>query len=108
MIKFSNDRKHERLNLNFQASLNRKGLDSSIEGVTRNVSQEGGLIATKERHPLKLQDMVLVTIFIPPTFSGQDVTIGLQGKAVVARLDLANCEVALQFAKGLKQFERVE
>jgi len=108
MIKFSNDRKHERLNLNFQATLNREGLDSSIEGVTRNVSQEGGLIATKEWHPLKLHDMVLVTIFIPPTFSGQDVTIGLQGKAVVARLDLANCEVALQFAKGLKQFERVE
>ena len=108
MIEPVDDRQHQRLDLNFQATLNRKGLDSSIEGVTKNLSQDGSLIKTKEWRPLKLQDRVLVTIFIPPTFSGQDVTIVLQGKAVVARLDLANCEVALQFAKTLKQFERVE
>ena len=103
-----NDRQHERLNLSFLAAVNRKGLDSSVTGVTRNLSQEGSLIKTEEWQPLKLQDRVLVTIYIPPSFSGQDVTIGLQGKAVVARLDMTNCEIAVQFGKRLKQFERIE
>ena len=108
MIEPIDDRQHQRLNLNFEATLNRKGLDSYIEGVTKNLSQEGSLIKTKEWRRLKLRDRVLVNIFIPPTFSGQDATIVLQGKAAVARLDWANCEVALQFAKTLKQFERVK
>ena len=107
MIKSIDNRQHERLNLNFPAMLNRKGLDSSIVGVTRNLSQEGSLIRIPKWQPLELQDRVLVTLFIPPNFSGQEVTIGLEGTAVVARLDLANCEIAVRFGKTLKQFERV-
>lgn len=99
-------RYHKRLHVRFSAELCTAGSDSRIEGVIRNLSQGGALIKTRGWHRLQLHEQAFVTVFIPPTFSGQNATFGLEGTAVVTRLDRTNQSVAVQFAKPFKNFQR--
>ena len=108
MPEFVEYRQHIRLNQNFLAKLVKFDFDSPIEGVTEDLSQTGTLIKTKHWNTYQLRDKLLITIFLPPTFSGQDLMIGLRGKAVVTRLDQAKDGIAVKFTEKLRQFERVE
>ena len=108
MSVFCNHRQHRRLNVNFPAKLVKVGLDSPIDGVTKNLSQVGTLIKTKNWRTFQLQERVLITIFLPPSFSGQDVMIGLRGNAVITRLEQVRDGIAVKFYQTLRQFERVE
>ena len=101
-------RKHIRKAYQFQSSLFKLELYSPTKGVTVNVSPGGVLIKTKDCRAFGPNDQLVVTLFIPPSFSGQDKTISLQGAGVVCRVDQENEGVAVQFSKSLKQFERID
>jgi hypothetical protein len=99
-------RKSVRLSRHFSAKLSRVGLYFPIEGVTENVGPCGAFIKLNELHAFQLRDQIILTLFIPPSFSGQEKTIGLQGPARIIRLVGDNQGVAVKFLRPLKQFER--
>jgi hypothetical protein len=101
-------RKHFRIKRFFRAKLSKAGTSHSIEGRTENVSQGGAFIKTKDWHSLKPNDKTTITVFLPPLFTGQDGTIGLQGPAVINRVDEENEGVAVEFLQNFKQFDRIE
>lgn len=102
-------RKDKRIGRQFPAMLLcRTDSSLSIEGESENLSQHGAFIRTKNWHALHAQDRAIVTFFLPPEFTGQDRTIGLQGEAVITRIDQENEGVGLQFLKGFKHFEQVK
>jgi hypothetical protein len=101
-------REHMRLKRIFRAKLARDASRHTVEGNTENVSQTGAFIKTKDWHSFKPNDKTTVTVYLPPIFSGQDETIGLQGSAIITRVDEENEGVAVQFLQNFKQFERIE
>lgn len=107
-MKNPNRREHIRKVHHFQSSLFKLGLYSPAAGMTENLSPGGAFINTRDWHAFQARDQVVVTLFIPPSFSGQERTISLQGAATVARVDQKNKGIAVQFETTLKQFERVD
>jgi hypothetical protein len=101
-------RKHVRIQRFFEAKLSKAGTSHSITGQTENVSQSGAFIKTKDWHSLKPNDKTTVTVYLPSIFTGQDGIIGLQGSAVINRVDEENEGVAVEFLQNFKQFERIE
>src|SRR5210317_1510498 len=101
-------RKHVRIKQFFKAKLSQAETSHSIEGQTENVSQGGAFFKTKDWHSLKPNDKTTITVFLAPIFTGQDATIGLQGSAVINRIDDENEGVAVEFLQNFKQFERIE
>jgi hypothetical protein len=99
-------RKSVRLSHHFSAKLSRLGLYFPIEGMTENVGPCGAFIKLNELHAFQLRDQIILTLFIPPNFSGQEKTFGLQGPARMIRLAGDNEGVAVKFSRPLKQFER--
>ena len=100
-------RKHKRKVHHFESSLFKLELYSAASGGTANVSPGGAFIQTKDWRAFQPQDQVVVTLLIPPSFSGQDNTISLQGAAVVTRVDQKNQGVAVQFSNNLEQLELI-
>ena len=92
-------RKYTRLARHFQSSIFKLGLYSPADGVTQNLSPSGALVKTRDWHAFQIHDQVVVSLFIPSSFSGQDKTSSLHGAAVVTRVDQENMGVALQFDK---------
>lgn len=103
-----NRREYVRKAHHFQSSLFKLGLYSPAAGMTENLSPGGALIKTSDWRAFQARDQVVVTLFIPPSFSGQERTISLQGAATVIRVDQKREGIAVQFEKTLKQFERVD
>jgi len=101
-------RKHVRIKRFFEAKLSKAGTSHSITGQTENVSQSGAFIKTKDWHSLKPNDKTTVTVYLPSIFTGQDGIIGLQGSAVINRVDEENEGVAVEFLQNFKQFKRIE
>jgi hypothetical protein len=81
---------------------------SSFEGFTKNISQGGAFIRTKDWKAFQKNDQALVTLYLPSYFTGQDVTMRLLGTAIIKRIDQQNEGLGLQFNKRLRQFERIE
>ena len=104
----SSKRKNVRITQYFRAKLSKAGSSDSIEGNTENVSQGGAFIRTKDWHSFKPNDKTTITVFLPPLFTGQDGTIGLQGSGIISRIDEENEGVAVEFLENFKQFERIE
>ena len=102
----ANRRQHKRLSFHFATILNTPRFELAIDGVTENLSQGGAFIRTGDWRTFQIDESAVVTLFLPPTFSGQDETIGLQGMAVVRRIDQEKEGVAVQFTKSFKQFAR--
>jgi hypothetical protein len=67
----------------------------------------GAFVRTEDWSSFKVNDEAIVICFLPPDFSGQDEFIGLQGEAIIRRLDPANKCVAVEFVKSFRQFEKV-
>ena len=99
-------RKNVRLNHHFSAKFCKVGVYFPVEGVTENVGPCGAFIKLNDLHAFQLHDQIILTLFIPPSFSGQEETIGLQGPARIIRLIGDNDGVAVKFSRPLKQFER--
>ena len=103
----SDRRRHPRVGIRFPTKLNKVGLTHPIEAATDNVSQGGAYIKTKDWNALKPRETSLVTFFLPPSFTGHQETIALQGEALINRVDPKREGIGLQFVKTLRQFERV-
>ena len=99
-------RKNVRLNRHFLAKFCKVGVYFPVEGVTENVGPCGAFIKLNDLHAFQLNDQIILTLFIPPSFSGQEETIGLLGPARIIRLTGNNEGVAVKFSSPLKQFER--
>jgi len=100
-------RRHPRVRVRFPTKLDKVGLTHSIEAVTDNVSQEGAYIKTNDWNALEPKETALATFFLPPSFTGQEETIALQGDVLVNRVDPKREGIGLQFVKTLGQFDRV-
>jgi hypothetical protein len=85
----------------------RQGVDNALEGTTTNLSQKGAFIRTRHYRSFQAGDPGEFTFFLPPYFTGQNKTVGLQGNAVITRVDQDNEGIGVEFIKSLKQFERV-
>ena len=100
-------RKSPRIRQSFRVKLLRQGVDYTLEGTTTNLSQKGAFIRTKHYRSFQAGEPGEFTFFLPPDFTGQDKTVGLQGNAVISRIDQDNEGIGVEFIQSLKQFERV-
>jgi len=98
-------RAHLRIGSKFSARISKPGWFRPIEGVAENISQRGTFVRTEDWHAFGVEDQAVVTILLPPSFSGQERTVGLQGKAVVTRVDHQKGGVALRFDRDFRAFE---
>lgn len=101
-------RKDIRVTQYLRARLAKADLPNGIEGETENLSQGGAFVRTSDWGSFRLNERTVVTLFLPPAFSGQKATIGLQGAAIITRIDEENEGVALEFVRSFRQFERID
>ena len=95
-------RRNARLRRRFSVKFCKMGLYFPVEGVTENIGPFGAFIKLNDLHSFQLHDQIILTLSIPPSFSGQETTIGLQGSAQIVRLVEDNEGVAVKFAGPLK------
>lgn len=100
-------RKNVRVRRNFPVRLFIKDSNLFIEGITTNLSQGGAFIKTKNVHSCQAGALAVLTFFLPPDFTGQNETIGLQGDTVITWIDQENKGIAVEFIKTFREFERV-
>ncbi|MEJ2431566.1 MAG: PilZ domain-containing protein [Deltaproteobacteria bacterium] len=100
-------RQHPRQRENFQVVLRKYGLDFSIEGTTVNISQGGAFIKTKNWRSFKVDDQAVIAFYLPPKYTGQTKTIGLQGPVVISRVDHEQKGIGVKFIKYFRQFEPI-
>ena len=100
-------RKSPRIRQGFKVKFLKQGLNLTLEGITANLSQKGAFIKTKHWRSFQAGDPALFTFFLPPGFTGQNKMVGLQGSAVISRVDQENEGLGIEFVKSLKQFEPV-
>jgi hypothetical protein len=75
--------------------------------MAENVSPNGAFIKTENWRLFHIDDQAQLTFFLPPEFTGQQDMIGLQGSAVITRVDEEQEGVGVAFVKALKQFEPI-
>lgn len=100
-------RRSPRIRQIFQVKFLKQGIDLTLDGKTANLSQKGAFIRTKHWRFLQAGDPAEFTFFLPPDFTGQDKIVGLQGSAVITRIEEENEGIGVEFIKNLKQFEPV-
>jgi hypothetical protein len=100
-------RRSPRIRQTFQVKFLKQGIDLTLDGRTANLSQKGAFIKTKYWRSLQAGDPAMFTFYLPPDFTGQDKIVGLQGSAVITRVDQENEGIGVEFIKNLKQFEPV-
>jgi hypothetical protein len=99
-------RRSTRLHRQFPAHIRcRTGIRA--DGESENLSQGGALIRTETWDVFKPRDEILITFLLPSEFTGQDRAIGLQGEAVVTRVDPEHQGIGIEFVKSFRQFEQV-
>jgi hypothetical protein len=101
-------RKEIRFVESLRANLAKADLAHGVEGQTEDLSQGGAFVRTADWRSFRVNDQTVVTLYLPPAFSGQDATIGLRGAATVTRIDEKNEGVALEFVRSVRQFERID
>ena len=99
-------RRNVRLSRRFSVKFCKEGLYFPVEGVTENIGSCGALIKFNDLHAFQIHDRIILTLFLPPSFSGQETTIGLRGSAQIVRLVGDNEGVAVEFREPLKQFKK--
>jgi hypothetical protein len=101
-------RKQIRVTQYFRTKLAKADVPNGVEGETENLSQGGAFVRTSDWRSFQVNDRTVVTLFLPPAFSGQQATIGLRGAAIITRIDEENEGVALEFVRSFRQFERID
>jgi hypothetical protein len=102
-------RRDIRIRRNFLVKLVKEGLEAlSFEGMAVDLSRKGAFIKSENRLSLEARAPVVLTFFLPPDFTGQSETIGLQGDAVITRIDQENEGIAVEFIKTFREFERID
>ena len=80
-------------------------LNSPIEGVAENLSQGGAFLKTTNWSNFEIDDKAVVAFFLPPSFTGINETIRLEGIAEIARIDQENDGIGVRFTKDFRHFE---
>ena len=106
-MKIHDRRRQPRLRENFQVILRKYGLDLSVEGTTVNISQGGAFIKTRKWRSFKVNEQAVIAFYLPPEYTGQTKTIGLQGRAVIARVDHEQKGIGVKFIQYFRQFEPI-
>ena len=101
-------RKNTKVRRNFPVRLFMEDLNLFIDGVTTNLSQGGAFIKSKNRHSCQAGAHAILTFFLPPDFTGQNKTLGLQGDAIITRIDQKKKGIAVEFVKAFREFERID
>ena len=99
-------RRAVRLSRRFSVRFCKVGLYFPVEGVTENIGPCGAFIKLNDLHTFQIGDRIILTLSLPPSFSGQEKMIRLQGSAQIIRLVGDNEGVAVEFTGSLKQFKR--
>ena len=100
-------RKSPRVNRHLTAQIVHSGSSFAAQGVTENISEEGAFIKTEDWRAFKVNDQTEVTFLMPPILTGQDEMIGLQGSAIITRIDEENEGVAVQLEKSFRQLDKI-
>ncbi len=106
-MKAPDRRKSPRLRKSFEVQLAKVGLDRSFKGTSVDLSQGGAFIKVDKWRSFRVKDPARIAFLLPPEFTGQEKTIRLKGRAVIARVDHKNRGIAVEFTRNLKQFEPV-
>jgi len=101
-------RRNPRLTVQFLTQLRRESSDFHFGAITQDVSQGGTFVKTKDWKAFRHNEEVEVTFVVHPSFSGQDVMIGLKGSAVIARLNEGKEGIGFEFTKSLNQFDPIQ
>jgi hypothetical protein len=101
-------RKEIRIAQYLRAKLAKAGLPEGVEGEAENLGQSGAFVRTPDWRSFKVKDRTVVTLFLPPAFSGREAPTGLGGAAIIMRIDEENEVVALKFVRSFRQFERLD
>ena len=110
IMRICDQRGHTRLRKNFQVTLRKRVpgiLDVLLEGNTLELSQGGAFIKTEGWHFFELNEVMELTLFLPPDFTSKDTPIGLHGSAIVKRVDPLREGIAVEFTKELWQFRPI-
>ncbi len=110
-MEIRDQRRHTRLDKNFQVTLHKRvhdNLDLSPKGNTLNLSQGGAFIKTGGWHLFESGELTELTFFLPPDFTGMDTPIWLQGDAIITRIDREREGIAVEFVMTFKEFERID
>ena len=100
-------RRHKRLSKRFHATLHKRVSDvpdELVKGDTLELSQGGAFIKTAGWHLFKPNELTEITFILPPDFTGRDTAIGLQGSAIVRRIDRLREGIAVEFVNELRNF----
>jgi hypothetical protein len=110
VMKIRDQRRHPRLKRNFQVTLH-KGIpgkqDLLLKGNTLDLSQGGAFIMTESWHFFESGELTELTFFFPRYFTGKDTSSGLQGAAIVKRVERLREGVAVEFIQELRQFRPI-
>ena len=107
-MKQHDPRKNVKGKHDLQVNLVKDGLDLEITGTTLDLSHNGAFIRTAAWHSLQVQDRAIVTFLLPSNVRDKNKTIGLQGEAVIDRVDQENEGVGVQFLRGLKLVQQTK
>ena len=110
IIRMHDQRRHTRVRKNFQVTLHKKdpgNPDVFLEGNTLDLSQGGAFIKTEGWHSFQPGELVELTFFFPPDFSGKDAPTGLQGSGIVIRVDRLREGIAVEFINDLRHFKQI-
>jgi hypothetical protein len=109
MEKYDRRPKNIRMGHKFPVKLVKEGSEALyLEGMAVNLSRKRAFIKSENRLSLEAHVPVVLTFFLPPDFTVQNKTIGLQGDAVITRIDQENEGVAVEFIKTFREFERID
>ena len=104
-MRVGDQRKHERLEVQFRTLLSPMGFNSSIVGVAENLSQGGAFVKTENWSSFRINEKAGVAFFLPPSFSKLDEVAGLEGTAEITRIDQVHGGIGLRFTEEFKDFE---
>jgi hypothetical protein len=110
MMSLHDQRGRPRVEKNLQVTLSKRvpgNADRLLKGNTLDVSQSGAFIKTEKWRLFELNELMELTIFFPTDFTGLDAPIGLQGCAVVRKVDRLREGIAVEFIDELRHFRPI-
>jgi len=97
-------RKYVRLPNRFRTRVTIERTSTEVEGLTRDVGQEGMFLSTPSWRVFQENDPTTVHLYLPPKMTGQPDTLILKGEGTVKRIEETRKGVAIEFSRQLRAF----
>jgi hypothetical protein len=101
-------RKYARLSQKFPVKARVLGTPLEVEGVTLDVSQGGAFILSLSWSAFHANDQTKIQFSLPPTFTGQERSLLLEGPGIVTRVDGDRLGIAIEFLRELRTFKVIQ